>query len=166
MCIRDRYIVVKIGNEQYGIDISYVDNIVRMQKITRVPRVQNFFKGIINLRGEIVPVMSLRIRMELEEDVFTNASRIIILKIEQQSALGIIVDEVKEVVTLGTNEIDKVSGDMKNAKVSFIDGIGTVSYTHLRQLCGCILRNSPRTISKTSLWCLIMKWNQMWNYNQ
>ena len=125
--IRKQYIVVKIGNEQYGIDISYVDNIVRMQKITRVPRVQNFFKGIINLRGEIVPVMSLRIRMELEEDVFTNASRIIILKIEQQSALGIIVDEVKEVkevVTLGTNEIDKVSGDMKNAKVSFIDGIG------------------------------------------
>lgn len=54
----------------------------------------------------------------------TDASRIIILKIEQQSALGIIVDEVKEVVTLGTNEIDKVSGDMKNAKVSFIDGIG------------------------------------------
>jgi len=96
--IRKQYIVVKIGNEQYGIDISYVDNIVRMQKITRVPRVQNFFKGIINLRGEIVPVMSLRIRMELEEDVFTNASRIIILKIEQQSALGIIVDEVKEVV--------------------------------------------------------------------
>ena len=122
--IRKQYIVVKIGNEQYGIDISYVDNIVRMRKITRVPRVQNFFKGIINLRGEIVPVMSLRIRMELEEDVFTNASRIIILKIEQQSALGIIVDEVKEVVTLGTNEIDKVSGDMKNAKVSFIDGIG------------------------------------------
>lgn len=122
--IRKQYIVVKIGNEQYGIDISYVDNIVRRQKITRVPRVQNFFKGIINLRGEIVPVMSLRIRMELEEDVFTNASRIIILKIEQQSALGIIVDEVKEVVTLGTNEIDKVSGDMKNAKVSFIDGIG------------------------------------------
>ena len=100
--IRKQYIVVKIGNEQYGIDISYVDNIVRMQKITRVPRVQNFFKGIINLRGEIVPVMSLRIRMELEEDVFTNASRIIILKIEQQSALGIIVDEVKEVVKTET----------------------------------------------------------------
>ena len=56
--IRKQYIVVKIGNEQYGIDISYVDNIVRMQKITRVPRVQNFFKGIINLRGEIVPVES------------------------------------------------------------------------------------------------------------
>ena len=122
--IRKQYIVVKIGNEQYGIDISYVDNIVRMQKITRVPRVQNFFKGIINLRGEIVPVMSLRIRMELEEDVFTNASRIIILKIEQQSALGIIVDEVKEVVTLGSEEIDKVAHNPKDVKSTFINGIG------------------------------------------
>ena len=122
--IRKQYIVVKIGNEQYGIDISYVDNIVRMQKITRVPKAQPYFKGVINLRGEVVPVMSLRLKMGLEDDVFTNTSRIIILKIEQKGVLGIIVDEVKEVVTLGTNEIDKVSGDMKNAKVSFIDGIG------------------------------------------
>lgn len=57
---RKQYIVVKIGNEQYGIDISYVDNIVRMQKITRVPKAQSYFKGVINLRGEVVPVMSLR----------------------------------------------------------------------------------------------------------
>ena len=53
---RKQFIVVKIGSEQYGIDISYVDNIVRMQKITRVPKAQAYFKGIINLRGEIVPV--------------------------------------------------------------------------------------------------------------
>ncbi len=52
-----QYIVVGIGNEKYGIDISYIDNIVRMQKITRVPKAQEFFKGIINLRGEVVPVM-------------------------------------------------------------------------------------------------------------
>ena len=43
-----------VGSEQYGIDISYVDNIVRMQKITRVPKIQSYFKGVINLRGEIV----------------------------------------------------------------------------------------------------------------
>ena len=121
---KKQYIVITFGNEQYGIDISYVDNIVRMQKITRVPKAQPYFKGVINLRGEVVPVMSLRLKMGLEDDVFTNTSRIIILKIEQKGVLGIIVDEVKEVVTLGTNEIDKVSGDMKNAKVSFIDGIG------------------------------------------
>ena len=119
--VKKQYIVVKIGSEQYGIDISYVDNIVRMQKITRVPKAQTYFKGIINLRGEIVPVMSVRKRMGLDDDVFTNASRIIILKIEQQGALGIIVDEVKEVVTLGADQIDKVAYNKKMDKDTFIN---------------------------------------------
>lgn len=117
---RKQFIVVKIGSEQYGIDISYVDNIVRMQKITRVPKAQNYFPGIINLRGEIVPVMSIRKKMGLEPDEFTDASRIIILKIEQQGSIGIIIDEVKEVVTLGEEEIDKYAG----AKDAFINGVG------------------------------------------
>ncbi len=120
---RKQYIVVKIGSEQYGIDISYVDNIVRMQKITRVPKAQNYFPGIINLRGEVVPVMSIRTKMGLEPDQFTDASRIIILKIEQQGSLGIIIDEVKEVVTLGEDEIDKVAS-AKDEKSNFINGIG------------------------------------------
>lgn len=114
-----QYIVVKIGSEQYGIDISHIDNIVRMQKITRVPKTQNHFKGIINLRGEIVPVMSIRLKMGLEDDNLTNASRIIILKIEEKGMLGIIVDEVREVVTLATDEIEKGS-----KKGSFIKGVG------------------------------------------
>ena len=57
-----QYIVVMVGSEQYGIDISYIDNIVRMQKITRVPKIQSYFKGVINLRGEIVSVMSIATR--------------------------------------------------------------------------------------------------------
>lgn len=121
---KKQYIVVKIGNEQYGIDISYVDNIIRMQKITRVPKAQSYFKGIINLRGEVVPVMSIRTKMGLEEDVLTNATRIIILKIEEQGLFGIIVDEVKEVVTLGTESIEKVAGQAKTKKDNFINGIG------------------------------------------
>ena len=117
-----QYIVVKIGSEQYGIDISYIDNIVRMQKITRVPKIQTYFKGVINLRGEIVPVMSVRKKMNLD-DVITNASRIIILKLEEKGTIGIIVDEVKEVVTLCTDEIDKTSGS-KDGKAMFINGVG------------------------------------------
>ena len=104
-----QYIVVMVGSEQYGIDISYIDNIVRMQKITRVPKVQTYFKGVINLRGEVVPVMSVRKKMGLEDDVLTNASRIIILKLEENASLGVIVDEVREVVNLSEDEIDKVS---------------------------------------------------------
>ena len=118
-----QYIVVKIGSEQYGIDISYIDNIVRMQKITRVPKIQTYFKGVINLRGEIVPVMSVRKKMNLDDDVITNASRIIILKLEEKGTIGIIVDEVKEVVTLCTDEIDKTSGS-KDGKAMFINVVG------------------------------------------
>ncbi|GFI29066.1 MAG: purine-binding chemotaxis protein CheW [Lachnospiraceae bacterium] len=121
---KKQFIVVKIGSEQYGIDISYVDNIVRMQKITRVPKAQSYFKGIINLRGEIVPVMSIRTKMDLEPDVFTDVTRIIILKLEEHGVLGLIVDEVKEVVTLGPDEIDKVAYDAKNSKSNFINGVG------------------------------------------
>ena len=114
-----QYIVVMVGSEQYGIDITYIDNIVRMQKITRVPKVQSYFKGIISLRGEIVPIMSIRTKMGLEDDVFTNASRIIILKLEEMGRIGVIVDEVKEVVNLSDDEIEKVSN-----KGRFINGIG------------------------------------------
>lgn len=120
---RKQYIAVQIGGERYGIDIGYVDNIVRMQKITRVPKAQRFFKGILNLRGEIVPVMSIRIRMDLEDDVFTNLSRIIILKLGEKGMLGIIVDQVCEVVTLSEDEIERHI-DKKNGKDVFINGIG------------------------------------------
>ena len=119
-----QYIVVNFGNEHYGIDISYVDNIVRMQKITRVPKAQVYFKGVINLRGEVIPVMSIRLKMRLEADEFTNSSRIIILKIEERGTIGVIVDEVKEVVTLGVGEIDRVTHNTKDIKSTFINGIG------------------------------------------
>ena len=119
-----QYIVVQIGSEKYGIDISYVDNIVRMQKITRVPKSQPYFKGIINLRGEIVPVMSIRTKMGLSDDVITNASRIIILKLEEKGSLGVIVDAVNEVVNLTEDEIETNNISQNHGRDTFINGIG------------------------------------------
>jgi len=119
-----QYIVVQIGSEKYGIDIGYIDNIVRMQKITRVPKAQVYFKGVINLRGEVVPVMSIRTKMGLDDDVFTDDSRIIILKLEEKGLLGIIVDEVCEVVTLSDDQIEVPTTGPKKGKDSFINGIG------------------------------------------
>ena len=66
-----QYIVINLGVEQYGIDISYVDNIVRMQHITRVPKVDEFLKGVIKLRGEGVPIMSIRQKIGLEFNEYT-----------------------------------------------------------------------------------------------
>lgn len=119
-----QFIVVRLGEEQYGIDIKYVDNIVRMQHITRVPKVQEHLKGVINLRGEVIPVMSMRVKMELSEDEYSKATRIIILKMEQQGSVGVIVDEVIEVVTLNNAQIEKVAYDSKEEKDNFIFAIG------------------------------------------
>jgi len=119
-----QYIVVNIGNEQYGIDIKYVDNIVRMQRITRVPRAQSYFKGVINLRGEIIPVMSIRLKFGLEADTYSNATRIIIIKLEPQYSIGVIVDEVKEVVALDENSIEKVTNSAVEDKNGYLSGIG------------------------------------------
>ena len=119
-----QFIVVRFGEEQYGIDIKYIDNIVRMQQIRRVPEVPSYIKGVINLRGEVIPVMSARIKMNLEEDVETKATRIIILKLDQHDCIGILVDEVKEVVNLEEGQIDKVSYEAKEDKPNFIYGIG------------------------------------------
>jgi purine-binding chemotaxis protein CheW len=119
-----QYIVVKIGDEQYGIDIALVDNIVRMQKITRVPKAPDHYMGVINLRGMVVPVMSIRRKMGLSDDVINNATRIIILKLEEQGLVGVLVDEVNEVIALGESEIDRNVKNSKKSDSSFINGIG------------------------------------------
>ena len=95
-----------------------------MQSITRVPHVPEYIKGVINLRGEVVPVMSLRRRMDLEDDEFTDASRIIILKLETGGLMGVIVDEVKEVLSLSEDDIETPTSTLKS-KNSFINGVGT-----------------------------------------
>ncbi|MBP5153271.1 MAG: chemotaxis protein CheW [Lachnospiraceae bacterium] len=122
--VLEQFIVIKIGDEQYGINIAYVDNIVRMQQITRVPKVAPYINGVINLRGIVVPVMSLRLKMGLPADEFTKSTRIIILKLESQGTVGIIVDEVREVITLDSEQIEKVSNDTQNDKVNFVQSVG------------------------------------------
>ena len=121
-----QYIVIKIDDEQYGINIKFIDNIVRMQQITRVPQVDEYLKGVINIRGEIVPVMSVRMKMGLAEDEITNKSRIIILKTDSGDLVGIIVDQVNQVLTIDSNNVEKVRYDDKKAKSngSFVSGVG------------------------------------------
>ena len=119
-----QYIVIRLGNEQYGIDIRNIDNIVRMQQITRIPKMPSFLKGVINMRGEVIPVISMRRKMGLEDDVITKSTRIIVLKLEQEGNVGFIVDEVKEVVTLSSKEIEKITYNAKEDNKSLINAVG------------------------------------------
>ncbi len=119
-----QFIVIRLGEEQYGIDIRSIDNIVRMQPITRIPKMPAFLKGVINLRGEVIPVISMRLKMDLADDVITKATRIIVLKLEQEGNVGFLVDEVKEVVTLTVNEIEKITYNAKEEKSNLINAVG------------------------------------------
>lgn len=120
-----QYIDVRLGMDLYGIEIEYIDNIIVMQNITRVPKSQPYFLGVINLRGEVVPVMSLRLKLGLEEAEFTSATRIIIVKPDPQAAsIGIIVDEVNEVINLKDDDIEHIKYDDKDGKKAFSKGLG------------------------------------------
>ena len=121
-----QYIKIEMGDETFGIDISYVDNIVRMMRITRVPNVAECIRGVINLRGEIVPIMDLRITMGLEAIEDTKDTRIIIIKMESIGKLGLIVDCVKEVVTLVDDQIENLIHDSKDDSTHFVNAVGKV----------------------------------------
>lgn len=118
-----QYIDVRLGKDLYGIEIKYIDSIIVMQNITRVPKAQPYFLGVINLRGEVIPVMSLRRRLGLEDDEFTPTTRIMIIKPELTAdPVGMIVDEVNEVITL--DKVERVNYDEKDSKADFSEGIG------------------------------------------
>lgn len=119
-----QFIVVRLGEEQYGIDIRNIDNIVKMQHITRVPKMPAYLKGVLNLRGEVIPVLSIRLKMGLADDEITKATRIIVVRLEEEGNVGFIVDEVKEVVTLTLADIEKLSHDTKEGKGSLISAVG------------------------------------------
>ena len=122
-----QYIIVELGNEQYGIDIQYIDNIVRMQRITRVPMAQSYFKGVINLRGEVIPVMSLRLKFDFEEDVFTGKTRILIVKPDFQASVGIIVDNLIGQQEIVIKSIGKYINNSKMISGATILGDGEVA---------------------------------------
>ena len=120
-----QFVKIRIGSEWYGISIAIVENIVRMQRITRVPGSENYIKGVINLRGKVVPVMSLRLKLGIEEAEETRFTRIIILKIDGDE-LGIIVDEVREVLTIPEEDIEEVYKDSKTVNANYLIGVGKV----------------------------------------
>src|ERR1051326_4762411 len=86
-------VVFQLGAELYGVEISRVHEIIRLQAVTRVPRAPSFVEGVINLRGKVIPVVDLRRRFGLETSEHTRASRIVVVEIADQ-VVGIVVDGV------------------------------------------------------------------------
>ncbi|HEX2944691.1 MAG TPA: chemotaxis protein CheW [Clostridia bacterium] len=119
-----KYLIFNLGNEEYGIDIHKITTIIEKDmNIARVPKLPVFIRGVINLRGEIIPVISLRLKFGMDEDVYNTDTRIVIIKLDEISA-GLIVDSVAEVIELdeeSTESIANISGELS---MDFITGVG------------------------------------------
>ncbi len=116
-------VVFNLSGETYGVDISAVHEIIRMQSITNIPRTPDFVEGVINLRGRIIPVIDLRKRFGLEQGETTQLSRIIVVEVDGIT-VGMIVDAVSEVLRLPANSIEPPPPVISGVAVEYIHGVG------------------------------------------
>lgn len=121
MDIANQYIEFGIGNEQYAIPIQDIHEIIRLQEITRLPHTSSFVEGVINLRGRIVPVISLRKRFDFEEADLTKRTRIIVIN-RQDEKVGILVDHVNKVVRI--HDVQEPPEKLGTLSGTFFEGIG------------------------------------------
>ena len=117
-------VTFQLGAEEFGFDIAQVQEIIRMQPLTRVPNSASFVQGVINLRGSVIPTLSLRKRLGLEERPSGRETRIIIVE-TQGSVLGLIVDQVAEVVRLRW-EMVEAPPRLQNTSQEYVTGVARV----------------------------------------
>lgn len=103
--IQDTYLTFSIDNEEYAVCVRYVTEIVRLQKIIEVPDVPNYIKGVINLRGKVIPVMDIRSRFSLPAVAYSDRTVIIVLELED-TLMGMAVDKVNDVTEIPPGAID------------------------------------------------------------
>lgn len=104
-----KYMTFKLANEEYGLEILKVREIIRLMEITRVPRTAEFMRGVINLRGKVIPVVDLRLKLGMERTAATDQTVIIVVQYSagaQEITMGILVDEVLEVLSIAAESIE------------------------------------------------------------
>jgi len=119
-------VVFDLASEHYGVDISDVREIIRMQNITRVPGVTSYVEGIINLRGKVLPVLDLRKRLGLKVADQTEESRIVVIDITDGEA-GVIVDAVTEVLRVPNSSIEPPSSMVTQGNSDYLRGIAKLT---------------------------------------
>jgi len=122
-----KYLTFKLAHEEYGIEILKVKEIIGVMSITRVPRTPDFIRGVINLRGKVIPVMELRVKFEMESVDDTDETCIIVVDValENRSVImGVLVDSVSEVLNVAEEEIEDAPSFGENVNTDFILGMG------------------------------------------
>jgi purine-binding chemotaxis protein CheW len=123
------YLTFKLGNEYFAANVSKVLNILEMTKVTKVPKAPNYMKGVINLRGAVLPLIDTRIKFDMPETEYTANTCILVLDIEMNGEsvhVGALVDSVQEVLEIDEAQIQPPPSIGTRYKSEFIDGIAKV----------------------------------------
>jgi purine-binding chemotaxis protein CheW len=120
-----KYLTFVSGKEEYGIAILQVREIIGVMAITTVPQTPDYMKGVINLRGKVIPVIDLRLKFSMPEEEYTQETCVIVVEVTN-TQIGIIVDSVSEVVDIGSEEIEETPDFGQGIDTAFIMGLGKV----------------------------------------
>lgn len=140
-----KVIVFALGNEEYGIEVDKVRTIERLSPITRVPKTATFIKGVINLRGVVVPVIDLRGRFNLTETAPTENSRIIVVAVGEIE-VGFIVDSANDVIDIDTDTIELPPEIVGGIKAKYLRGIAKMGEGRL-----LIMLNLSEVLNKNEI---------------
>lgn len=141
----DRQVVIfRLLDGEYALEITSVKEIVRYQEITKIPEAPIFIKGLLNLRGQVIPVIDLKRRFYQVDSMVTEETRIVVVKVGE-GLIGIIADEVSEVLRLSEKDIEPTPSLLKDFNQSGIVGVGKLEDRLL------ILLDIERTLSSEEL---------------
>ncbi len=115
-----------IAEKTYGIEIKYINEIIGIDNITVVPKIPDYIKGVINIRGKVVPVISVRLRFGIEEIPYDDRTCIIVLDFDSGIQVGIVVDRVREVTTVTPEQISKTPDSKNLNSDEYINSIITI----------------------------------------
>jgi purine-binding chemotaxis protein CheW len=118
-----KYMTFKLAAEEYALDILKVRELIGLLEITRVPRAPDFIRGVINLRGKVIPVVDLRVKFGMETAVATSQTVIIVVQLAGGLTMGILVDEVLEVRAIGENDVEPPPNFQSQTAADFISGV-------------------------------------------
>lgn len=124
--MKNRYLTFRVGDENYGIEICCVTEIVSMQKVTEVPDMPDFIKGVINLRGQVIPVIDVRSRFSLPPKAYDDRTCAIVANL-QTMIVGLIVDSVDEVLYIPESDISPSPTVGDDDACNYINGMGRVN---------------------------------------
>lgn len=122
---KDKFLTFTVGKEEYGIEISFVTEIIGIQKITDVPDMPGYIKGVINLRGKVIPVMDVRLRFRMPEREYDDRTCTVVVNVNGAS-VGLVVDTVREVADILENQIELPPEVAESSTQGYIKGLGKV----------------------------------------